>query len=59
VDPSPAAERLVITSARQLGLTGRGVHRVLRVARTIADLSGETQISEANVRSALHMRTGA
>jgi magnesium chelatase family protein len=38
-------------------LTGRGYHRVRRVARTLADLNGETGvISHQWVSVALHLR---
>ncbi|MFO1408954.1 MAG: hypothetical protein U1F06_01045 [Steroidobacteraceae bacterium] len=32
--------RLLAAGAERLGLSGRALHRVLRVARTIADLEG-------------------
>lgn len=38
--PDEAGRNLLKTSAEHLGLTARGYHRVLRVARTIADLDG-------------------
>ncbi len=37
----PAGEGLMKTAMRQLRLTARGYHRVLKLARTIADLAGE------------------
>jgi magnesium chelatase family protein len=39
-----------------VGLTARGHHRVLRVARTIADLDGREQISAADVAQAVSYR---
>ena len=49
-------EAFARAAARQLGLTGRGFDRVLRVARTVADLAGEGQISEAHVAEAVTYR---
>jgi magnesium chelatase family protein len=58
VEPTPEAERKVVASARTLGLTGRGVHRVLRVARTVADLAGSAKVEEEHVGQAVTLRTG-
>jgi magnesium chelatase family protein len=41
---------------RSLNLSARGYHRVLRVARTIADLDGRPQISRMNLAEALSYR---
>lgn len=43
-------------AARQLGLTGRGFDRVLRVSRTIADLAGSDEIREAHLAEAVTYR---
>jgi magnesium chelatase family protein len=48
--------RLLERSAERLHLSARGFHRVLKVARTIADLSGEERIATANVAEALQYR---
>ncbi len=37
-------------------MSARGVHRALRVARTIADLSGEAQVSAMRFAEALQYR---
>jgi magnesium chelatase family protein len=42
-----------------LRLSARGYHRVLKVARTIADLDGDTGILRRHVAEALHYRTDA
>ena len=42
---------------RHLGLSARGYHRVLKVARTIADMNGQPQIEVAQVAEALALRT--
>ena len=41
---------------RQLKLTARGYHRVLKLARTIADLAGEPQIQVQHLAEALQYR---
>lgn len=38
------------------GMSARGVHRALRVARTIADLAGEDRISAMRLAEALQYR---
>jgi magnesium chelatase family protein len=47
---------LLETAADRLQLSGRAVHRVLRVARTIADLDGRPQIDPSHVAEALQYR---
>lgn len=47
---------LLETAATKLGLSARGIHRVLRVARTIADLGGEEHVSVTHVAEALQYR---
>ena len=43
-------------SATKLSLSARGYHRVLKVARTIADLDGDQGISQRHIAEALHYR---
>ena len=43
-------------AARQLGLTGRGFDRVVRVARTVADLAQSSEIKEAHLAEAVTYR---
>ena len=47
---------LLLGAAKQLGLTARGYHRVLKVARTIADLAGSRAIVREHVAEALQYR---
>ncbi|MDO8590997.1 MAG: YifB family Mg chelatase-like AAA ATPase, partial [bacterium] len=44
------------TSAERLGLSGRAYHRVIKLARTIADLDGEGEIGERHVLEAIQYR---
>ncbi|HTP39651.1 MAG TPA: YifB family Mg chelatase-like AAA ATPase [Steroidobacteraceae bacterium] len=52
----PTAERLLARSLEQMNLSARGVHRVLRVARTIADLDGAERLEPAHVAEAIQLR---
>lgn len=49
-------EHFARAAAKQLGLTGRGYDRILRVARTVADLAGAPQITEAHLAEAVAYR---
>jgi magnesium chelatase family protein len=51
------ARELLATAAGQLQLSARGYHRVLKVARTIADLDGDPGVLRRHVAEALHYRT--
>jgi magnesium chelatase family protein len=51
------ARELLTTAAGQFRLSARGYHRVLKVARTIADLDGDSGIQKRHVAEALHYRT--
>ncbi|MEM0946338.1 MAG: YifB family Mg chelatase-like AAA ATPase [Pseudomonadota bacterium] len=44
--------------ADRFGLSARGYHRVLRVARTIADLAGSEQVRQPHVAEAVSFRIG-
>lgn len=54
--PDEAGRKLLTLSAEQLRLTARGYHRVLRVARTIADLDGAESVRRCHVAEALAYR---
>jgi magnesium chelatase family protein len=54
--PSPQALAFLQTAAERLGWSGRGLHRALKVARTIADLAGSATIEVAHVAEALQFR---
>lgn len=50
-------ERLMKQAFTSLGLTARTYHKILKVARTIADLDGETDICETHLKEAIGYRT--
>ncbi len=52
----PGADRLFRAAVERFTVTGRGYDRVRRVARTIADLSGEVAVGEVHAAEALAFR---
>jgi magnesium chelatase family protein len=54
---SAGVEVLLRTAIIQLGLSARAYHRVIRIARTIADLAGAADIAEVHVAEAIRYRT--
>jgi magnesium chelatase family protein len=51
-----AALQLLADAMRQLALSARAYHRVLRVARTIADLAGSDTVTKRHVSEAITLR---
>jgi magnesium chelatase family protein len=54
--PDEPGRRLMAQAAEAMRLSARGFHRVLRVARTIADLSGSEDVRRVHVAEALSYR---
>ena len=52
----PKGEQLARQAITRLGLSARAYHRILKVARTIADLAGAATISAAHVAEAVQYR---
>jgi magnesium chelatase family protein len=53
---TPATETLLAQAMSRLSLSARGYHRVLKVARTIADLAGSETMESAHVAEAIGYR---
>lgn len=53
------ARRFLASAAERLGMSARGYHRALKVARTIADLDGDDAVLQRHVAEALQFRANA
>ena len=54
--PDAAGEKLVRSALTRLGLSARAYHRVLRLARSIADLAASDAVEAAHLREAIQYR---
>ena len=52
----PAGETMLSAAMERLGLSARALHRILRVARTLADLEGQERIGNGHLVEALGYR---
>ncbi len=57
--PDAEGRELIGRVAERMGLSARGYHRVLRVARTIADLDGSPAVRRPHVAEAISFRLSA
>jgi magnesium chelatase family protein len=56
--PDEAGLALLKTAISRLNLSASAYHRILKVARTIADISGESSIKSAHIAEAVQYRRG-
>ena len=54
--PEPEGKKLLLDAADRLRLSARGYHRVMRVARTLADLDTSASVRRIHVAEALSYR---
>ena len=53
---APDARKMLERATTSLGLSARAHHRILKVARTIADLAAEEAIGAAQISEAIALR---
>ena len=55
--PDSEGRDLLVRAAERFGLSARGYHRVMRLARTIADLDSSNEVRRPHVAEAVSFRT--
>jgi len=55
-EPSPEGKELLLATVKSLRLSGRGYGRVLRVARTIADIEDKQRVEATHIAEAANFR---
>ncbi|MCV2368026.1 YifB family Mg chelatase-like AAA ATPase [Roseateles oligotrophus] len=58
IHAEPAAQAFLQKAAGQLGLSARGYHRLLRVARSIADREDSAAVTQVQMAEAIQLRRG-
>ena len=56
VEPDRESQTLLLQAAERFNLSARAYHRVLKVARTLADLSGADKVARPHIAEALSYR---
>jgi magnesium chelatase family protein len=56
VDPDKESKALLLQAAERFSLSARAYHRVLKVARTLADLAGSEKVTRPHIAEALSYR---
>jgi len=56
VNPDKESQALLLSAAERFNLSARAYHRVLKVARTLADLAGEARVGRPHIAEALSYR---
>ncbi len=55
-DPDPSGLQLLRDAAEKLKFSARGYHRILKVARTLADLEGQSRVGRIHLAEAITYR---
>nr|WP_236884274.1 hypothetical protein [Devosia sp. A16] len=56
VDPDKESQALLLQASERFNLSARAYHRVLKVARTLADLAGAEKVARPHLAEALSYR---
>jgi magnesium chelatase family protein len=57
--PDPAGQALLSDAAEKMRFSARAYHRILKVARTLADLDGAETVGRIHLAEAISYRIGA